>query len=156
MPIIDNMMTVHGFGGSGTNTSNVEPAAGLAIGHAASIEYSEGQLDFGLTYPRISCGGVPFGLHVLIMEAYAGNIASATIGIVHGASSTPATVLQSRTMVVAEMTLGNKIFIPMESMAQAVLGTADMRYLAAFWTSNATASAGKVCMWFGPPTGGSN
>jgi len=126
------------------------PTVGVDLCHSAA-EYSytaEDLVDFGYTDPHVERGG-KFGLHVIINETFTtgSSLASLLISIVTGTTSSPTTKLTGRTFLIADLVAGKHYYIPCAGKVQ--------RYLAAYAEPNTgTATAGQVCMWFGPDEDG--
>lgn len=124
------------------------PTTGVDIVHAAS-EYSEDELDTELTSPGFLKDGKS-GLHILVNEAF-DTLTSITFHIVHGAATAPTTSVISRLILLASLVAGAHIYVPFPA------GVQLLRYVRGYAElGGSAASAGQVCMWFGPPDGSEN
>jgi hypothetical protein len=122
------------------------PTVGVDFCHAAA-EYSytaQDYIDFGFTDPHVERGD-KFGLHIVINETFTtgSSLAELDIWIVTGTTSSPTTKLTGRAFLLADLAAGKHYFIPCKGKVQ--------RYLGAYGVPNTgAATAGQVCMWFGP------
>lgn len=136
MPLTDYYNWLHG---------KAAPAVGVAIG-ASGDEYSEDELNFGVANPNIGRGNAAMGLHVLIMETF-NNLTSVLIGIVHGAATSPTTLLVQRYFALAALTARKHYFIP--------IPPSNLQYVRAYFDlTGSNPTTGKVCMWIGPDVDG--
>jgi hypothetical protein len=120
------------------------PTVGVDIGHAAD-EYSEDEVDFGVTNPNVGAGG-KCGLHFVINESFNANLTSAQVWIVHGAATAPTTLLIGRYFLLAELVKGKHYFIPMPPT--------NLQFVRAYFDLTGVPTAGQVCMWLGPDEDG--
>jgi hypothetical protein len=178
MPISDALAYVHGTGstnqGSISNNNGVYGDALLAAGN----QYSNLELDYGApnngsTFPYITqfpslyeknstgmppvtvgAGGVGFGLHIQIEQAFNNSIGNTTFTVCT-ANFTNATNagnnnIASRVLSYAQMqAAGAHYYIPVNPAAVLEF----LRFYATI-TSGNNALAGTITSWFGQPSGG--
>jgi hypothetical protein len=121
------------------------PALGVAIGQSGS-EYSADEVDFEITTPGVEKSG-NFGLHIQVTVSFTGMV-SGEFWIVTGAATAPTTGLSGRRFLLAQLTAGKHYFVP---CAPGGL----LRYARAYYEVVSTnPTAGLVCLYFGPRTGG--
>jgi hypothetical protein len=131
--------------------SKAAPTTGTAIG-ASGSEYTEDELDTERTYPGWGKGSQEIGMHVLVQTTFT-KLTSFDIGIAHGASTSPTTILISRNVTLASGNLaaGKHLFIPIPA------GSTLLRYVRGYFAVNGSnPDAGKVSVWMGPRDGSEN
>lgn len=140
MPISDKLNWLHGTDAMTT---------GVDIGHSGS-EYTADEIDTEITSPGYGKAGAELGLHVLVNEVF-NTLTSADISIVHGAATSPTTVVATRNVVLASLVAGAHIYVPWPK------GMDMLRYLRGYFAVNGSnPTTGQVCVWFGPPDGSEN
>lgn len=180
MPISDAVMYVHGAGSNYNNSSSITNNNNVYgdILIQAGNQYSNMELDFGApsngsTFPYIpqfpslyeknstglppaimGAGGVGFGCHIVIGQAFNNNTGNVTFNIC-SANATNATsagnnTIASRTFTYAQMqAAGAHYYIPVNPASVLEF----LRWQATITTGN-NALAGTVLSWFGQPSGG--
>lgn len=110
---------------------------------------SQNEINFGVTSPNVGKGG-KFGAHIVITQAYTALNSGINIRVLHGAATSPDTVLVSRLFTQTEMgVLGAHYFIPIPPST--FLQYARLKHAPV--SENGT--LGKIQAWFGPDVDGS-
>jgi len=181
MPISDALLYVHGTGNNYNNSSSISNNNGVygdLLLNAANNQYSNMEIDFGApgngsAFPYIGqfpslyeknstgmppvtvgAGGVAFGCHVVIEQAFNNNIGNTTFTVctanVTNATNSGNNAIASRTFSYAQMqAAGAHYFIPVNPASVLEF----LRWQAVASSAN-NALAGTIVSWFGPPSGG--
>jgi hypothetical protein len=105
---------------------------------------SQNEINFGITSPDVGCGG-KFGAHIVITQAYTAVNSGAIIWILHGAATSPDTLLTGRFLSQTQLkVLAAHYFIP--APPGALLQYARLAHHCV--SENGT--LGKMTTWFGP------
>lgn len=107
--------------------------------------YSAIEVDFGVADPNVNAGGANIGLHIIVGETFATTV-SIDFVVMHSASATATVELISRLFLVADLTIGKHYFIPFPAK--------NKQYVRAYYDVSTSASAGKVFVYIGPDTDG--
>ncbi len=119
----------------------------LSVGGADAYAYTAlgNVINFGVTQPDLAKAG-KFGLHIVIETAYAADMTSCEIWIVHGSGATPTTKLSGRYFTVAQLSLGAHLFIP--------CAPGLLQYASLYLDITGIPAAGAMTAYFGPDEDG--
>ena len=117
-----------------------------ALGNAGD-EYTDNEVDFGVTTPNVNAGG-EFGLHMVVTTTYTTLTSGAILWICHGAATAPTTKHTGMFIPVASLVAGAHFFVPCGSipLLEFARGLFDV--------VSENAGAGASTCWFGSPKDG--
>ena len=115
-----------------------------AMGNAGS-EYTDDQVNFGVTTPAPNKGG-QFGLHAVVTTVFATLTSGCILWIAHGASESPTTKHTGMFIAAADLTAGSHFYVPCGSVPL-------LQYARGYFeVVSENATGGAMTIWFGPPS----